>query len=350
MDRRGATAVLFAVSAVAMMAMAGIVVDVGNLFSAKRRLQGTTDLAAIAAATNLADAIQASDANAVINAYDAAEVANVELGLYTPNPAIPPPQRFQPASLAAANAVRVTMTHQQPIFFGGVFALAGGSTNSPQTSVPITTQAIAVNQNVADFAIGSTVASFNGGIVNAILGASVGGNVSLSAIDYNSLISTNVDLFGFAKALAVQEGLVGGTYGQAFAGTVPMEEFLAALISVAPSAASALSQLQSQAPYGHSTVDLSKLLEFGPYANLSLSDPKPNVTATASALSLLQGAAQLGGASHLISLNFSANIARYHQRNRHDDRGRTCAIQHADGCRYRRIHGSTPRRSGCSCR
>jgi uncharacterized membrane protein len=307
-DRRATTTVVFAASAVGMMALAGVAVDTGNLFSAKRRLQGTTDLAAIAAATNLPDATQAADANAVINAYNAPEVTNVELGVYTPNPAIPPAQRFQASPLATANAARVTMTHQQPIFFGPVFALAGGNANRPQTSVPITTQGIAVSQNVADFAIGTTVASFNGGIVNAILGAAVGGNISLSAIDYNSLVSANVDLFGFAKALSLQEGLVGATYAQAFAGTVPTEEFLAALISVAPSASSALNQLLSQASLGNSTVDLSKLLEFGPYANLSLSDPEPNVTATASVLSLLQGAAQLGGASHLISLNIAANI------------------------------------------
>jgi uncharacterized membrane protein len=307
-DRRGTTTVFFAASAVAMMAMAGLVVDSGNLFSAKRRLQGTTDLAAIAAATNLANATQAAGANAVVNDYDAAEVTNVAIGLYTPNPAIPPSQRFQPAPLGIANAALVTMTHQQPIFFGPIFALAGGNTSPAQNAVPITTQGMAVNGNVADFAIGSTVAAYNGGIVNAILGAAVGGNVNLSAISYQSLVSANVDLFGFARALAMQEGLVGGTYAQAFSGTVPMEEFLAALITVAPSAAGALSQLQSQAALGKTTVDLAKLLEFGPYANLSLSDPEPNVTATASALSLLQGAAQLGGAAHLISLTIAANI------------------------------------------
>jgi uncharacterized membrane protein len=307
-DQRGVSSVVFAASAVALLAMTGLVIDVGNLFTAKRRLQGTTDLAAIAAATDLPNATQAAQANATVNAYEGAEVTNVELGLYTPDPSIPPASRFQPGPLVRANAARVTMMHQQPIFFGPVFALAGGGTGPSKNSLPITTQGIAVNQDVADFSIGSTVAAFNGGIVNAILGATVGGNVSVTAIGYNALASTNVDLFGVAHALALQEGLVGGTYAQAFSGTVPLEEFLAALVSVAPNAASALEPLQAQAALGQSTIDLSKLLNFGPYANLSLSDPAPNVTATASVLSLLQGAAQLGGASHLITLNVAANI------------------------------------------
>jgi uncharacterized membrane protein len=300
--------VVFAASAVGLMAMAGLVVDVGNVFTAKRRLQGTTDLAAIAAATDLPNATQAAQANAAINQYAGAEVTNVQLGIYTPDPTIPPGSRFQPASLSVANAARVTMTHQQPIFFGPVFAMAGGNTGAPQNSLPITTQGIAVSQNEADFAIGSTVAAFNGGVVNAILGATVGGNISLTAVSYNALVGTNVDLFGVAHALALQEGLVGGTYAQAFSGTIPLEEFLAALITVAPNAASALEPLQQQAALSNSTIDLAKLLNFGPYANLSLSDPEPNVTATASVLSLLQGAAQLGGAAHLINLNVTANI------------------------------------------
>ena len=57
-DKRGVTTVFFAASAVAMMAVMGLVVDVGDLVTAKRRLQGTTDLAAIAGATDLAHAVR----------------------------------------------------------------------------------------------------------------------------------------------------------------------------------------------------------------------------------------------------------------------------------------------------
>jgi uncharacterized membrane protein len=307
-DRRGAVTLVFAASSIAMLAMAGLVIDAGNIFSAKRHLQGTTDLAAIAAATNLAQAVQAADANAADNTYTAADVTNVELGVYTPDPTIAPAARFQPSGAAGANAARVTMTHQQPLFFGGIMALAGGNTGPAQTSDAITTQAIGVSQNVADFSIGSTVAAFNGGVANGVLSDAVGGNVSLSAIDYSNLASANVDLFGLANAVALQAGQVGGTYGQAFSGTVQLSALLTAMSKVAPGASSALQQLANQASLGGATVDLSRLVSYGPYSNLSLSDPEPNVTATASALSILQGALQLGGAAHLIKLNLGATI------------------------------------------
>ena len=307
-DKRGVTTVFFAASAVAMMAMAGLVIDVGNIFSAKRSLQGTTDLAAISAASDLPNATAAAGANAKINGYAASDVSLVETGIYTADPAIPVAARFQPAAVAVANAARVTMTHQQPLFFGNVFAMAGGGKAPAQTQQGITTQGIAVNQNVAAFSIGTTVAAFNGGVVNALLTGLTGSSVSLSAIDYNNLASTNVDLFGLANALSLQVGKVGGTYGQIFSGTIPLSSFLQALANSAPGAASALTQLTNAASLGNSTVDLSRLIGFGPFANLSVSQPEPNVKAAASALSLLQATLQVGGASHLVSFNLGATI------------------------------------------
>jgi uncharacterized membrane protein len=293
---------------VALMAMAGLVIDVGNIFSAKRSLQGTTDLAAISAATDLPNATAAADANAKINGYAASDVALVEPGIYTADPNVPPGSRFQPSAVAVANAARVTMTHQQPLFFGNVFALAGGNTGPAQTQQGITTQGVAVNQNTADYGIGTTVASFNGGVVNGLLTGLTGSSVSLSLIDYNNLASVNVDLFGLANALSLKIGKVGGTYGQIFSGTVPLATFLQALANAAPGAASAVLQLANAASSGNTTVDLSRLIGFGPFANLSVSQAEPNVTATASALSLVQATLQVGGAAHLINLNLGVSI------------------------------------------
>jgi uncharacterized membrane protein len=158
------------------------------------------------------------------------------------------------------------------------------------------------------FGIGSTVASFNGGVVNALLGATVGGNVSLSALSYQSLLNTQVDLFALDQALAAQVGQVGGSYGQAASNTVTMSQFIAALEQVAPGAASALQTLGNAASLGASTVNLNQLIDFGPYSVQLLSQPEPAVTATASVMQLLQAAAQVGGTPHTVQLNLNANI------------------------------------------
>ena len=308
-DRHGVTSVFFAVTAVALLTMLGLVIDIGNIHYTRRSLQGAADLAAISAATNISNAAAAANANAVANGFTAADVASVALGSYTANPAVAAASRFRVTSLGAANAVQVSMSHQQPLFFSGLYALAGGSNGVTQNGKTITAQGLAISQILADFGIGSRVASYNGGVVNGVLGGAVGGSVNLSAADYNSLASANVDLFGLANAVAAQAGQVGGSYSQAFAGTVSLASFLTAVINVAPTASSALQQLETAAASSGVTVDLSRLLNYGPYANLAVSSPEPNVTATASALSLVQAAMQLGGASHLVTLsNLAVNI------------------------------------------
>ena len=303
---------MFATSVVPLLAVAGLAIDVGNIFSARRQLQATTDMAAIAAAADLSHATAAATANAVTNGYASPDVSNVELGTYTPDPAIPVSQRFQPGNANTANAVRVTMLHQQPLFFGSVFALIGGSsggkTASAQNVEAISTQAVAAQTNTLTYTIGSRVASLQGGIENAVLGGLLGGSVQLSAVDYTNLASANVDLFALGKALAVQAGQVGGTYKQAVSASIPLSTFLNTLAAVAPGAASALSQLQQAAQSGGQTVNLSQLISFGPYGNVSLADPEPDTTATVSAMNLVQAAAEIGGASHLVTFSLGAAL------------------------------------------
>jgi uncharacterized membrane protein len=307
-DRRGSVAIVFATTAVALLCMAGVAIDGGNVYTAHRSLQGATDLAAIAAASNILQATAAADATAVSNGYQAEEVTAVVPGIYTANPAIPPSQRFQPSSVQTANAVQVTMTHQQPLFFAPIFRNEQGQGAQVPNTATIVTQGIASVNRSASFAIGSQVASFNGGVVNALLGATIGGQVSLNLVDYQSLASAQVDLFALANAIAVQAGQVGDTYSQAVGQTISTTQFLTAMQQAAPGIAPILQMLVNAAGAQATTVDLTRLVEFGQYSQQYVSQPEPQVLATASALQLLQAAAQVGGAPHLINLNFNANI------------------------------------------
>lgn len=306
-DGKGAVAVVFASGAVVLLAVAGVVIDGGDVFSAKRSLQGATDLASIAAASDLPNATAAAQANAVINNYQAQEVTGVTLGIYTPDPTIPPAQRFQPGPLTTANAVQVTMTHQQPLLFADVFRLMENNSKLPGTRT-IVTQSIAAAQRVVSFGIGSRVAAFNGGIVNAVLGAAVGGQVSLSLIDYHALATTQIDLFALGKALSAQVGQVGGTYGQAVTQTVTTAALIQAMETAAPALEPVLAPLESAASLGAGTVDLSRLISFGPYAQTPVNQPEPQAVVTASALQILQASAGLNTTPHLINLNVNANI------------------------------------------
>ena len=306
-DRRGVTTIVFAASSVVLLSLAGMVIDFGNVYSAKRHLQGTTDLAAMAAASNLPAATEAADGNASINGFTPGDVSQVRLGVYTPNTNIPPAQRFVPSTLATANAVQVTMQHKQPLMFANVYKLLSGNVNT-LSSETLTTQSIAATNQFVSFGIGSQVAGFNGGIVNAILSATLGGNISLSLVDYQSLANAQIDLFALGKALSLQAGQVGGTYGGAVKQTISTTAFLQALATAAPSLAPVLDYLATQANASGGTVDLTKLINFGPYANYQVSDPEPQAGVSASALQLVQIIAGLNTTPHLINLNINANI------------------------------------------
>jgi uncharacterized membrane protein len=290
--------------------MAGLAIDSGNLTTARRALQGTTDLAAISAASNLQAATSGATQTATYNGYLPSDVQSVVTGIYTPDPTLPPAQRFQPAAPAASNAAQVTMQHPQPLYFSDLFNLASGKPTFAPTAL-LTTTAIATAQRTAAFDIGSGVASFNGGVINDLLGATIGSGASLSLIGYNALAGAQINLFGFAQALAVQLGQVGRTpttYGQVFSGSLPLAAYLTALQQADPAIAPELQPLVNAATASAATVDLGPLLDTGPYAQQSLTAPLPNISATASALTLVQSAIQLGGAPHLISYALNANI------------------------------------------
>src|ERR1700736_5422389 len=60
-DESGQVLILFAIAAVALLAMAGFVIDVGHAYNAKRQLQASVDAAALAGAQDLPDTVAATN-------------------------------------------------------------------------------------------------------------------------------------------------------------------------------------------------------------------------------------------------------------------------------------------------
>ena len=278
-------------------AMAAISIDLSRFYLVKRQNQMVTDLAAVAAASNLANAQAAALANLVANGRPASDLLSVELGTYTADPTLPASQRFVAGSGTSTNAARVTLqTHPASFFARALDSVAAAAP-------AITTRSIAANGNTADFALGSTLATFDGGIANAILSGLTGSQISLTALDYQNLASANVDLFGLASALAVRTAA--GNISLSALATMPVR--LSDLVSAAADAGSAagLSTASVTALRGMAasvvasgrTVTLGALVDYSVYANLAATAPAP-VMAALPALALITAAAQVsaGGA------------------------------------------------------
>lgn len=187
-DERGNIAIMGAVSLLLVIGCTALGVDVGTIFADKRRTQSAADLAAIVAASDLTNASRAAAATVAKNNYPPDSLVAVEPGVYTAKASLAPQQRFV-AGATPANAVRVSMQTKTPLYFGKV--LTGESQwNLKATAIASTTQ-------LASFAIGSRLASLNGGLLNAVLGKMLGTTLSLSVMDYNALLAAKIDAFDF---------------------------------------------------------------------------------------------------------------------------------------------------------
>ncbi len=198
-DRSGSVAVVTVLTGGLLFGMAALTVDASRFYLAKRQQQTITDLAAVAAAANLTNARSAATANLVANKVPVANLTTVELGTYVGDPTVAASQRFTPGG-ASPNAARVTLKSTPSTFFGAFVGMQAAT---------VGTRSVAVNANTAAFALGSTLASVNGGLANTILSSLTGSYISLTVSDYTSLASANLDLFGIANALAARIGASG---------------------------------------------------------------------------------------------------------------------------------------------
>src|ERR1700759_1038212 len=120
-DERGNFSIISAVLMIVVVGCAALGVDLGSIFADPRKTQSATDLAAIVAASNLNNATSAATATVVDNKFPASALVSVELGTYTAKSSLSPQARFVTPPTGAANAARVTLNTQTPLYFASYF-------------------------------------------------------------------------------------------------------------------------------------------------------------------------------------------------------------------------------------
>ncbi len=296
-NERGSIAVMGAIIAVCGIGALAVGVDAVTLYFERRKAQGAVDLAAIAAARDIARAEAAAAATINDNKIPSVQTIVITRGHYTANAATPAALRFV-ANATPTNAVRVNLANNAPLYFGKSIV------NS--SSLEVQTQATAVTTAEAAFTVGSRLLSLNGGVLNAVLGAALGGNVSLSVMDYNNLAGFNVDLFKFSNALATKASGNIGTYDQLAAANVSLANVLDALVSLAQatpgSAATQLSlnTLKNQSNAASVRIPAGQLISFGPSGYLAIGEGGSALSTRASALSIVSAAAGIANSRNQV--------------------------------------------------
>ncbi|HEY4345567.1 MAG TPA: pilus assembly protein TadG-related protein [Parvibaculum sp.] len=253
-DDHGVISVMAAFSLVLVLGIAAIVVDAGALLLTRRSLQNATDAAALSAVQHLDDPASAVTEVLTANGYNGDEIELIETGVYTADESKTTEGRFTaPQDGQVPNAVRVTLNKTAATYFASALGLSSFNT--------VHTRATAAAIATASFSAGTRLAQLNGGVANQLLGGLLGGNLSLSLIDYQALASTKVTALSFLDALAAQANVTAGNYGDLLNTQVTVGEILGAGISVLQDsqsgatgdisgATSALNTLLAQLPSG----------------------------------------------------------------------------------------------------
>jgi uncharacterized membrane protein len=296
-DARGGMTVVVAAGIIFLAGTVAIALDTGAAFLAQKRVQGAADLAAIKAATDLANANAVASASLARNipAGSLAGTPQVEIGAYPPSGytmqtvgALAVQNRFE-ANVAIPNAVRVTVRMRAPSFFIRLFR------PDPLT---VAAQATAFNKPLTHLAARSVLGDVDSGkmlALNTALSSLLGATVNLTAANYQALVEAEIRLLALLDALAPVLGVSAGDYNAVLAHGMTLPNVLDAAVAAvqgdtalsgsSATIVAALNSLKGQTG-GAPSFNLASVVE------LDADDPRDGAAARVNLLDLVRAAAE----------------------------------------------------------
>ncbi|MGU3540542.1 TadG family pilus assembly protein [Methylobacterium sp. A54F] len=302
-EQGGTVAVLVGLGATVLMGAAAVGIDLGQVVQARRRAQGAVDVAALVAAANPAQAEALARRSLADNGYAGATPITIAPGAYAGDAAVAPGSRFRPGA-APANAVRVNLRTSVPTHFARVVGLA--------PSVEVRVAGTAATAQFAAFTLGSGTAALDGGVANAVLGAMLGTRLSLSVLDYNALLSAQVDAFRFLDALGTSLGVQAASYSDVVRMDASVGQIVSSLRTALQGeanvafAVSALASLGAALPSASASVPVSRVVDLGDAA--ALAPGRGSAGPRVGAMDLISGAAAVANGQRQVSVDLGASI------------------------------------------
>uniref|UniRef100_C5CK13 DUF2134 domain-containing protein n=1 Tax=Variovorax paradoxus (strain S110) TaxID=543728 RepID=C5CK13_VARPS len=274
--------------------------ELGYLFYMKRELQKATDLAALAGAKEIsyagscpsaktaaklsANGTGSTDRNRNLPISFSLEDAEIECGQW--DPAKTTSDHFDSAPPDQQNAIRITL-NRTPATLLSFFE--GNRT--------IQTKAVATNDPIAAFSIGTGVASLDEGAVNSLLNGLLGtGNkIKLRVIDYQGLATGQVRLLDLVSAVPNV-----GTVSQLLDTQISMNDFMLAMVQALGSS----NAVAVQALNAIIATNVKPLnVRIGDVIKVTTPSPESAANASINVLELLTTSAQIANGSNLVNLD-----------------------------------------------
>ena len=264
-DSRGAISIMAALALPMMVGFAGIAVDIGMVYNQRDALQGSSDLAALAAVSDMATAEATVRRVLTANGLGSASFTAIA-GRYSADSSVSPSARFV-AGATPTNAVAVSSSTTSPAYFSRLFHL---------DDYTVTARSIATRDAVAAFSITSELASVDNPIVSSLTSALVGSPLSIGVLDANNLAKVTLTGGDLSTALAGVAGV--GAVTAPLDRTYTLPKFLTALANATTSAsqfaaATVLRRLAGDTASSTVTVKPSQLLSIPASGGLGVGSP-----------------------------------------------------------------------------
>ncbi|HUD27963.1 MAG TPA: TadG family pilus assembly protein [Novosphingobium sp.] len=302
---------MIAALGVALLAAAGLALDVGLYYAGNRELRMATEAAAMAAAVEPTQARSRAETYLRANGYDPSVIKSLEVGYYCANDDLKAAtnggSRFVAAgaldpnncagSRKGPNAVRLTAGKTSRQFLSGALGSA-----SPIPELAATASAARIDE--AGIAATSDLLGLTAGgvtsnlldAVNGLLGALLNIRLNLTGPDVRALMRNNVDAGKFFDALAKRTGKT-GTYAQLLSGSYGMRDvaYAAADAATDGTTATVLRTIGTAAGNGY-LVPMDRLFGVGVWKNMPVgqANVQPSLRAGINAYQLITYAAQAG--------------------------------------------------------
>jgi uncharacterized membrane protein len=184
-DQRGGVGALSVMISVLVITATAATVDAASVEFRARALQGLADTAAVSAAGDLTTA-ERTVRRVLTLKSSAAQIRQVALGEYQAKANVAVANRFNPLG-QTPDAVRVVLREDVPLFFGSVLGIR---------SVRLEKSAVAVRpaRDAAAFSIGSRLLTLDPPIANAILSQLIGREIKLTALSYDNMLASSLDV------------------------------------------------------------------------------------------------------------------------------------------------------------
>lgn len=238
-------------------------VDTATLYLEKRRLQGAADAAALAAAADLDNATARAQAAVTLSPDNATRLVTMTPGRFSRDPRLAVDARFL-ANGTPGNAAQVALQSRVQPIFAQVFGYR---------DITIDARATAARIDLAGFSIGTRLASVQGGLPGALLSQLAGSELSLSVMDYNALVSGQVDLLKTTELLRTSAGVQVASFDEVLATDIALPTLVTAMAGATTSSAAAQVLRSVAGKLPNRNVRLDTLIDLGPLGSRGAADP-----------------------------------------------------------------------------